>query len=244
MDRKVSHLEARGPLTPGAERMRARTGSASLRLGCTSRRGPPGWTMDCVVGRSRRSAWVFMAERVFASRGRHGMVGRERGKVDVTQHGYTGTSARRCVHSPESSRWWRLNRELAPTRFYLTLLSAFSTLALILAAVGLYGVVAYSVSRRTREIGIRMALGARGDDVVGMVVREGVVPAVAGVALGILGSVWSGGILGSLLYEVDPQDPVTLATVTAIFVSVALVATLLPSLRASRVPPASALRTD
>ena len=137
-----------------------------------------------------------------------------------------------------------VDRELAPTRFYLTLVSAFSALALILAAVGLCGVVAYSVSRRTREIGIRMALGARGNDVVGMVVREGVAPAVAGVALGILGSVWGGRILGSLLYGVKPQDPVTLVTVTTILLSVVLAATLLPSLRASRVPPASALRMD
>jgi len=134
--------------------------------------------------------------------------------------------------------------ELAPTRFYLTLIGSFSLLALLLAAVGLYGVVAYAVSRRTREIGIRMALGARRDAVVGMVVREGLGPAVLGVVLGLAASLLGGRALSSLLYGVEPHDPVTLASVTGLLVAVVVVATVVPARRASHVPPTQALRTD
>ena len=134
--------------------------------------------------------------------------------------------------------------ELAPTRFYLTLLGTFSALALILAAVGLYGVVAYAVSRRTREIAIRVALGARGDDVVGMVVREGMAPALLGVVVGLGGALLGGRALGALLYGVEPNDPATIAAVTGILLAVALAATLLPARRASRIPPSTALRAE
>ncbi|HSM60683.1 MAG TPA: ABC transporter permease, partial [Longimicrobiales bacterium] len=133
--------------------------------------------------------------------------------------------------------------ELAPTRFYLTLLGAFSILALVLAAVGLYGVVAYAVSRRTREIGIRVALGARGDDVVGMMVREGVRPALAGVAVGLAVSWFGARALGSLLYGVEPQDPLILASVTGILLAVVAAATLVPARRATRIAPTEALRS-
>jgi len=134
--------------------------------------------------------------------------------------------------------------ELLPTRFYLTLLGAFSALALVLAAVGLYGVVSYAVSRRTREIGIRVALGARGDDVVGMVVREGMAPAVVGVALGLGGALAGGRALDALLYGVEPNDPATVASVTALLLAVTLAATLLPARRAVRIPPSTALREE
>ena len=135
-------------------------------------------------------------------------------------------------------------RQAAPTRFYLTLIGSFSALALILAAIGLYGVVAYSVSRRTREIGIRVALGARAGEVVGMAVRDGVVPAAVGVAAGLVAALLGGRALKSLLYGVEPQDPATIVVVTAILVVVVLLATFLPARRASRIPPASALRIE
>ena len=137
-----------------------------------------------------------------------------------------------------------LRRELAPTRFYLTLVGVFSVLALVLAAVGLYGVVAYSVSRRTREIGIRVALGAHGGDVVGMALRDGVIPALAGVVVGIGGSLLGGRVLQSLLYGVEPQDPKTLATVTAVLLAVVFLATFVPARRASRIQPLAALRME
>jgi len=122
--------------------------------------------------------------------------------------------------------------------------AGFSTLALILAGVGLYGVVAYAVSRRTREIGIRIALGAASNEVVGMVVRHGIRPAVAGIIAGLLASWFGGKVLQGLLYGVTPHDPVTLVGATLLLGAVTTAATLLPARRASRIPPASALRAD
>jgi putative ABC transport system permease protein len=104
--------------------------------------------------------------------------------------------------------------------------------------------VAYSVSRRTREIGIRVALGAQGREVVGMVVREGMGPALVGLAAGIGGALAGGRAIASLLYGVEPQDPATLAGVTVLLLAVALVATFVPARRASRVPPSEALRLE
>lgn len=134
--------------------------------------------------------------------------------------------------------------QLAATRFYLALLGVFSALALILASVGLYGVVAYAVSRRTREIGIRVALGAPADSVVGMVIREGMAPALVGVLVGLSGAVFAGRALSSLLYGVEPNDPTTVAAVTALLLAVTSAATLVPARRASRIAPATALREE
>jgi predicted permease len=135
-------------------------------------------------------------------------------------------------------------REHASAVFYVTLLSAFSLLALVLAAVGLYGVVSYVVSRRTREIGIRMALGAASDDVVGMVLSQGARPALLGIVLGLAASALGERLLGSLLYGVAPYDPLTLLTATGLLGLVVLAAIILPARRAARIPAASALRTD
>lgn len=132
----------------------------------------------------------------------------------------------------------------APTRFYLTLLSVFSALALLLAAVGLYGVVAFAVSRRAREIGIRRALGARSRDVTGMAMRQGLGPAAAGVALGLVGAWFTSRALESMLFGVPPYDLPTLAAVTALLLAVVALATALPARRASRIAPAEALRDE
>lgn len=132
----------------------------------------------------------------------------------------------------------------AATFFYATLLTVFSVVALVLAAVGLYGVVAYSVTQRTREIGIRIALGAATDDVTSMVVRQGVRPAVLGIVLGLAGSWFAARLITSLLYGVSPTDPLTIAGVSITLLLVALAATSLPARRAARVAPASALRAD
>lgn len=137
-----------------------------------------------------------------------------------------------------------LRAELAPTRFYLTLLTVFSVLAIVLAAVGLYGVVAFLVTRRTREIGIRIALGASSEDVIRMMVEEGARPAIVGIVVGLVVSLLGGDVLRSLLYGVSPQDPLTVVTVTAILGLVVAAATLLPAGRASRIPPANALREE
>jgi ABC-type antimicrobial peptide transport system permease subunit len=115
--------------------------------------------------------------------------------------------------------------------------------AVTLAAIGLYGVVAYLVSRRTREIGIRIALGAHAGDVVRLVLRQGMVPAGLGIVLGLLGAWGASRVLGSLLYNVAPEDPVTFAGVTALLLAIVVLAILIPARKASRIVPVEALRT-
>jgi predicted permease len=137
-----------------------------------------------------------------------------------------------------------LSTSLAQPRFGVVLLGAFAALALGLAVIGIYGVLAYSVSRRTGEIGIRMALGARRGQVVGLVVRQGFVAALAGVALGIVLAWLLADLLAGLLYGVTPQDPTTFAAVPALLLLVSLIACWLPAVRATRVRPATALRHE
>jgi putative ABC transport system permease protein len=110
--------------------------------------------------------------------------------------------------------------------------------------VGIYGVIAYSVSQRTGEIGVRLALGAQAGQVVALVVRQGFVAALAGVAAGTLAAVYLSELLAGLLYGVTAQDPITFATVPALLLAVALIACWLPAARATRVRPASALRHE
>ena len=117
-------------------------------------------------------------------------------------------------------------------------------LALLLAVVGLYGVKSYIVSQRTREIGIRMALGARPKDVLGMVLREGAMLSAAGVALGLPLAALHGFLLSHLLYDVKPLDPIVFLSAPAALAVAALVATLIPARRATRVTPLTALRTE
>jgi ABC-type antimicrobial peptide transport system permease subunit len=116
--------------------------------------------------------------------------------------------------------------------------------ALTLGAVGIYGVVAYAVTRRTREIGVRMALGARATDVLGMVLREGGVLAGAGVTLGIAGALAASRVLSGFLFGVTPSDPAVFVAVPALLGFVALGACLIPARRASRVDPVEALRSE
>jgi putative ABC transport system permease protein len=137
-----------------------------------------------------------------------------------------------------------VDRQFGPARFYLMLLALFAGVAVVLAGIGLYGVVAYLVSRRTREIGIRMALGAKGGDVVRMVLSQGIRPAVAGIVLGVGGAYWSSRVLQSLLYNVESSDLLTFAGVTALLLGVVVLAILLPARRASRVAPIEALRLE
>jgi putative ABC transport system permease protein len=120
--------------------------------------------------------------------------------------------------------------------FQMRLLTAFSLLALLLAAIGTYGVMAYDVAERTREIGLRIALGATPGAVVGLIMRRGGVLALAGTAAGMLGSVAMTGVLRKSLFEVEPTDPVTIAIVAATIVAIALLAAFVPARRASRTP--------
>jgi predicted permease len=135
-------------------------------------------------------------------------------------------------------------RDQASTRFYLTLISIFSLIALVLAAVGLYGVVAYAVDRRTREIGVRIALGAGRGDVTALVVRQGVGPALVGLVAGLAFARVGSRALESLLFGVAPFDPTAVAGATALLLAVVLLATFIPATRAARVPPATALRAE
>jgi predicted permease len=129
-------------------------------------------------------------------------------------------------------------------RFPLFLISAFAVTALVLAVVGIYGVVSYSVAQRTREMGIRMALGAQPSSLVGLVMRHGGRMGVAGIVVGIGGALVAGRFAEKLLYGVRPGDPATYVVVALLLGAVAVVATILPARRATRVDPAGALRAE
>jgi ABC-type antimicrobial peptide transport system permease subunit len=137
-----------------------------------------------------------------------------------------------------------VSRALGQPRFYVLLLSVFASLALVLAVVGIYGVIAYTVQQRTREIGIRIALGASRERVVSMVVRRGLILAAVGVALGTAGAWAMARVLQSLLFGVSARDPMTFAAVAALLGAVALLASWLPARRAARVDPLVAMRAE
>ena len=129
-------------------------------------------------------------------------------------------------------------------RFYATLIAIFAGVALVLSAVGLYGVIAYAVSQRTHELGVRVALGASGERITRMVVGEGLRLTAAGAALGIVGSVLAGRLIATLLFGVTAVDPMTLAGVIAVLAIVAMLASWLPARRAARIDPLTAIRGD
>jgi putative ABC transport system permease protein len=133
---------------------------------------------------------------------------------------------------------------LAQQRFNMLLLAVFAGLALLLAAIGIYSVLAYSVKRRVREIGIRMALGAQVRDVLRLIVIEGMRPTLIGVAIGLAGALALGRVLANLIYGVKPTDPITFGTVSVLLAGVGLFASIIPAYRATRVEPMKTLRDE
>jgi predicted permease len=131
---------------------------------------------------------------------------------------------------------------LAMRRFSMELIALFAITALLLAALGIYGVISYTVSERTHEIGVRVALGARGSEVARLVLRQGMLLALAGASVGLVGALIVSHVMSDLLYGVSPTDPLSFGVVTVVLTSVALAACFIPARRAIRVDPIVALR--
>jgi predicted permease len=135
-----------------------------------------------------------------------------------------------------------LDRSLASQRFSADLVGGFAGLAVLLASIGIYGLLAFMVGQRSREIGIRIALGARRQDILNMFLRRGVVLAGAGVVVGVIVSAASASVIASLLYGVRPHDPAVFLVVPLLLFTVAVLASYLPARRATKVDPVTALR--
>ena len=137
-----------------------------------------------------------------------------------------------------------LDRFHAQRRFQTSLLLTFALIAVVLAAVGIYGLIRYSVATRLREISIRMAVGAQQSDILGMILREGLALSLTGLALGLIGAAAVGRLLSGLIFGVTPRDPITFVVVSALLMLVAVTACYFPARRAARIDPASALKYE
>jgi ABC-type antimicrobial peptide transport system permease subunit len=133
---------------------------------------------------------------------------------------------------------------MAQTSFAMVMLGIAATVALLIGSVGIYGVIAYTAAQRTREIGVRMALGAQLRDVRTMFLRQGLRLTAAGIAIGIALALVLTRVMSGFLFGVSPADPITYAAVSGVLAAIALVATYLPARRASRVDPMVALRAE
>jgi ABC-type antimicrobial peptide transport system permease subunit len=155
---------------------------------------------------------------------------RSRGEMTLVEHFQTMTE--------------RLDESVAQRRFQMQLVTLFAICALLLASLGIYGVVAYSVAQRTNEIGIRMALGAHRASIGQMVLQEGLRPVIGGLIAGVIAALALGRTLESLLFGVQVVDPLTIVMVVVLLLAVATGAVILPALRATRVNPVDALRYE
>jgi putative ABC transport system permease protein len=137
-----------------------------------------------------------------------------------------------------------LDEFLEQPKFSMLLLTIFASVALALASVGIYGVVSYGVTQRTREIGVRIAIGAEPGSVLRLVLGQAMVMAVAGVGIGVVLALVSAKPISAMLYGVGPRDPIVLGGVSAFLLVIALVAALAPAVRAARIDPVKAIRVD
>jgi putative ABC transport system permease protein len=135
-------------------------------------------------------------------------------------------------------------KSMAARRFALEILGIFAIVAFLLACVGIYGVMAYAISQRTGEIGLRMALGAQRGDILRVVLNDAALIVIFGVGAGLLGSLLLTRFLQTLLFDVKPTDPLTFGALTILLASVALLASFIPARRASRIDPLVALRHE
>jgi putative ABC transport system permease protein len=138
----------------------------------------------------------------------------------------------------------RLGASLSARRFQTSLLIGFSVVALLMAAIGIYGLIQYSMARRTHEIGIRMAVGAQGGEIFRMIIGEGLKLSLTGLALGVVGALWLGRAGSSLLFGVSAADPLTFITVSLLLTAAATAACYFPARRAMQVEPVVALRQE
>jgi putative ABC transport system permease protein len=138
----------------------------------------------------------------------------------------------------------RLSKAVTAPRFYAVLMGSFSAIAILLALVGLYGVISHSVTLRTQEIGIRAALGAQSSDIVKMVVRQGLWMTGVGLVIGLIGAAATTRTLKGLLFGITPGDPMTFIGIATLVVAVGLLACWIPARRAAKVDPMVALRYE
>jgi len=155
----------------------------------------------------------------------------------------------KTVERSMTTPWFQVARQTLydatqARRTYMLYLAVFAIVGLLMAALGIYGVLAYSVGRRTREMGIRMAVGAQRRHILGMVLGEGARLVAIGVALGVLAAFWLTPLLRNQLFEVSPMDPSVLGSVVVVLCAVALLACVLPARRAMRINPMEALRYE
>ena len=137
-----------------------------------------------------------------------------------------------------------IGKSVAQPRVYALLLAIFAGLALILASIGIYGVMSYTVTQRTHEIGIRMALGARPADVLKLIVTQGMILGITGIIIGLIASFAVTRVLASQLYGITATDPITFAVISILLILVVLIACSVPALRATKVDPMTAVRYE